>query len=142
MTVGHAAFSFNNDRGTALARSAEAMLRSLGGEEVQLRYATTATDAQADARLGLAETGSQDAAISPVVVRRVAAGNAYPNNIEMLFAASSVEKQMELRSLDSADALFGAAIAVVHRGRAYRITSLAIEYYGGAPYLYRVTVTE
>ncbi len=143
MTVTDSGFSFNHGRGLAAARSAEAMLRALGGGEVQLRFATLPdSSAPGDARLGLAETGSEDAVVSPVVVRNASGANSNAAKTEMLIAASSIEKLVELRSLGSADALFNAAIAVVHQSRAYRIASVSTEFYGGAPYLYCVMVTE
>lgn len=117
------------------------MLRALGGAEVQLRFATPASSSTADPRLGLAETGCEDVAISPVVVRCPASNAAAGAKTEMLFAASSIAKQLELRAFDSGEALFNAAIAIVHRGRTYQFASVSTDSYGGTPYLYRVMVT-
>jgi hypothetical protein len=142
VTVTNPACSFSQGCGLAMARSAEAMLRALGGEEVILRFATPAADTQSDARLGLAETCSVDAPISPVAMRRPSSNAADTTKTEMLFSASSIHRQMELRSAESGETLFKDVIEIVHQGRAYRIANVSTDFYGGVPYLYRVTVSE
>ncbi|MFB3915138.1 MAG: hypothetical protein ACE14M_00290 [Terriglobales bacterium] len=148
--------------GLALARVAEAMLRTLGGGEVYLRF-TSPAEASDDARqLGTAAPIVTDVAMAPIVVRSlppdkpqpgappfsrsarvgVLAGNQAGLRLELMFPASAVFAQMEARQVGSAQELFASALGVVVQGKMLRIENVAPEYFAGTAYLFAVTAEE
>jgi hypothetical protein len=138
-------------RSQAMARMAEALLRTLGGGEVVLRFARVP---EGDAgQLGLTDALSEDVSLSPVVVRPIPArrmseslSSAAPLReqltIELLFSAATVAAMVEDRQSGSAQALFDAATGVLHQGTLLRIISVECEYFGATPCLYRVRAVE
>lgn len=120
--------------GAALARAAEAMLRALGGTEVKFRCPVAAAkDAQAR-QLGLEAPITDDIWISPVVMR------ASGEEVELLIAPSSVEQYLRERG-QSAGQFFDAVLAVIFGGREFRVIAFYAEQFGGAEYLYRISLT-
>ncbi|MGH9524985.1 MAG: hypothetical protein ACRD3E_20860 [Terriglobales bacterium] len=123
-----------NARGAAMARSAEAMLRALGGTEVRFRCPVSAAkDAQAR-QLGMDAPVTEDIAVSPVVVRGV--GDEY----ELLIAPASVAAYLADRG-QSAEQFFQAVLAVLVDVREFAVHAFQAEQFAGADYLYRVTLT-
>jgi len=124
------------NRGLALARAAEAMLRALGGGEVVLRCPVAPAANETNRELGLEAPPSDDFAISPVLLRVVGAAR-----YEFLFAPASLVSYLADRR-QSAEAFFSALIGVLHQGRLLHVESMTTDTFAGAAYLYRVTATE
>ena len=129
----------NLSNGLAMARAAEAMLRTLGGGEAMLRFrgAAVSNDATSNPRLGLAANLCEDVSLSPVVVRDGA-----DDLLEFVLPASVVDDQVELRQMGTAKTLFQSALGFLHDGKLLRIESVLADFHGGAAYLYRVTARE
>jgi hypothetical protein len=142
-------------RGLAMSRAAEAMLRTLGGQEVSVRFAApTAITAE----FGIAASTTTDVPIAPVVVRNagtsttsraamLSIGAAPPsatngvglNTLEFVFPATAVEPAAQQAGYSSASDWFGGALGLVFNDVLHPISSVATENFAGQAYLYRVT---
>lgn len=123
----------------ALVRAAEAMLRSLGGSEVVLRMkgAVDVGTANANPRLGLVTNVGEDVVLAPAVVRDTGDGA-----FEVVISGRAVEEQVEQRQTGSGEALFEMALGFAVSGKVLRIEEVAVDSFGGVPYLYRVKARE
>lgn len=127
-------------RGHSMTRAAEAFLRALGGGSVLLRLPVGAPAGNND--LGLASPLIEDVVLEPAVVRALPPGqDPGQTRIEVLLSSAAVQAQVERRGYESADALFAAALGVVHAGKLWHVASVASDTYTGSAYLYHVTAT-
>ena len=130
-------------RGMALVRAADAMLRSLGGEEVSLLFPLSTMPDDPAAQLGLVDAGVEEVTLSPVVVRNLRAETQGTRMLlEFLMPASAVASKVESRQATSAQAFFDSAMGVAYEGRLLRIEKVSTEFFAGTAYLYRVTTGE
>ena len=122
---------------------ADALLRSVAGSSAQLRV-TGATSDSSQSELGLIATTFSEVVISPVVMRKLRpatkAGDA--SQWEMLASATSVQAQVNVLDLQSAQALFAMTLVVTMAGSDYVIESVASNQAFGRVYLYRLTLRE
>jgi hypothetical protein len=144
--------------GLAIARAAEAMLRTLGGVEVAVRFASPTTPSTAD--VGLAGSTINDVRLSPVVIRTTnsasrkrpgaqlnavfvewGAGDRLATNIavEFLFPASAVTRASRVDGFSSPIDWFSHSLGIVFGDVLYPIASVTTENFAGQPYLYRIT---
>ncbi|HUK26434.1 MAG TPA: hypothetical protein VLV49_17780 [Terriglobales bacterium] len=129
--------------GAAVTRAADAMLRSLGADEVSLVFAATGVPNDPSVQLGLVDPGVVEVSFSPVVVRRLAAAGDGPRiRQEFLLGGSAVAATVVDRDVASAQALFDSALGVMHDGKLLHIESVTTEYFAGTAYLYRVVGVE
>lgn len=131
--------SFTGSRGLALGRAAEAMLRTLGGCEVALRFPVVLATS-GNARLGTAPASAEDVPVSPVVVRSIKTSDKAAQ-LEFVLAASTVARLVEQRGTSSEE-LFRSAAGIVYQDKLFRLTDVATDFYAGAAYLYRVSACE
>lgn len=125
--------------GGAAARTADAMLRSLGGTDVILLFAAGGMPNEALAELGLVDPGVEQASIAPVIVRELTTENNGPRRrIEVLAGRSALAEQVSQRNVASADVLFETALGIVYQGEMFHIEGYVVERFGGVAYLYRV----
>ena len=130
-------------RSMALVRAAEAMLRSLGGEEVSLLFPMVSLPDDPAAQLGLADPGVEEILISPVVVRNLRAEARGTRVLfEFLIPAPVVWSKVEQRHVATPQALFESTLGISFDGRLLRIERLDTEHFAGVAYLYRVTAGE
>jgi hypothetical protein len=124
----------------AQQRMADALLRSMGGRVVLLRLPTPAQAGADGEQLGLATPSYEDVPLSPAVFRRVRAGieEGKVDRYELLVSASSVQAQVGLLQLASADAIFAMAVGVYVDGELMLIEAAAEAEMFGQPYLYRL----
>lgn len=124
----------------SLIRSADALLRSLGGASIALRLPQALTSGATATEIGLAAPATQDVTLAPVAVR--ALSNPHPEKararFELLISATAVNTQLATLNFASADALFSAATGFIYNGSLLRIESLTSDQFAGAAYLYRV----
>jgi hypothetical protein len=132
-------FASDAGRGQAMLRAADALLRTLGPTGIILVLPTDA--AQSNADLGLGTPLVEQVELTPAVVRPLADAGGR-RRIEILLSASTVAAQAELRGYESAEALFNAAVGVVHGGRLLRVESVGSDSFAGTSYLYRVTASD
>ena len=122
---------------------ADALLRSVGGAEAQLRVTNATTDGSMS-EVGLVATTFVDVVLSPVVMRKQRPGwrEGGESLWELLVSASSVQAQLSALSIDSAQSLFGMTLAVTVAGQDYLIESVAANEAFGQVYLYRLLLRE
>jgi len=129
--------------GTAVMRAADAMLRSLGGDEVSVLFPLSAMPAESSVQLGLVDPGVEEVKFSPVVVLNLPTESTGPRQrVEFLLSASAVGDEAAARSLASGLDLLERALGVMHEGDLFHIEGIVTECFGGAEYLYRVTGVE
>src|SRR5581483_5129955 len=116
---------------------ADALLRSVGGANAQLRIAGTDTGG-AQCEVGIVTTSFADVVLSPVVMRKLRPQWQESNQSkwELLVSATSVQQQISALSLDSAQALFAMTLTVTVAGQDYLIESIASNEAFGQIYLY------
>ena len=126
----------------AQQRVADTLLRSLGGSIVLLRLPTNAQAGADNEQLGLAAPSYEDIPLSPAVFRRVRAGmkDGQANRYELLISASSIQTQLGLLQLVSADEIFAMAVGIFVDGELMPIESAAEAEMFGQPYLYRLVL--
>jgi hypothetical protein len=129
-------------RGLAAVRAAEALLRTLGGCTVWVRVPIGLSTADDAAQLGLAASGTQDIALSPVVARHARNSKGSLKKLELLISAASLAQAKEINDANSAEEFFDSALGVVYSGKLLRVESVLVDEFGGVPYLYRVSVSE
>ena len=122
------------------SRLADALLRAQGGSSVALRMPAVSADASDGAQLGLSTQGFQDLALSPAVFRKARATSKEGDaaSYELLVSATAVSQVVGEMQLDSADALFAQAMAVVMGGKLFLIESVTSSVANGKAYLYRL----
>jgi hypothetical protein len=127
-------------RGLALARTAETMLRTLGGVEVTVRFASPTTASSAE--FGLSVSSITDTPVEPVIVRAsdaraLSVGN--ERGPEFLFPASSVQKAALAGGYSSPVDWFAQSLGIFFNDLLHPIASVSTENFAGQSYLYRVT---
>jgi hypothetical protein len=126
--------------GAAAARAADAMLRTMGGTEVILLFATAGLPGDAVAGLGLVDPGVEQALIAPVIVRELTTENNGPRRrIELLAGQAATAEQVSQRNVASAEVLFETALGLVYCGEVFHIQGFVVERLAGVAYLYRVS---
>jgi hypothetical protein len=129
--------------GVALVRTADAMLRALGSDEVVMVFPLAGMPNDPSAQLGLVDPGVQQIPFSPVVVRSLTTSGTGPRRrLEVLISSSAVAAQLAPLNVASADALFDGALGLMYDNELLHIESVTPEYFGGIAYLYRVVVVE
>ena len=127
-------------RAPALARTAEAMLRAVGGEQVVLHCRVGPAAGETARELGQDAPAVQDFTISPVVGRPLPPTTA-GLRVELLFARRSLAPFLADRG-QSADDFFAAILGIEFAGRTLHIERVTPESLGGDVYLYRILASE
>ena len=129
--------------GNAVTRAADAMLRSLGGEEISLLLPLTAMPGDAAAQLGLADPAVEEMKVSPVLARELATDSSGPRRrVEFLVPASGILRALSSHDFASAEALMDATLGIAYEGELFHIEGFTCEYFGAVAYLYRVVGVE
>jgi hypothetical protein len=129
--------------GTAVRRAADALLRTLGGDQIGLVLPMPTQTGSDSNQLGLTDPGVQQITISPVVVRTLPAPNTGPRvRLEFLISASAIDDAVHAEAADSAEALFDLALGIQHQTHLLHIESVSTELFAGTAYLYRVVAVE
>jgi hypothetical protein len=123
-------------RGLAVTRAAEAMLRAAGGGEAVFRLQLASPPDNATLReLGLEPAGTEDVAVTPVLMRQLDPA------VELLLSPKSLEPHLQLRGL-TAEEFLGTTTAIVTQDRTFRITGYQAEVFAEAVYLFRISAME
>jgi hypothetical protein len=129
--------------GTAVMRAADALLRALGGDQIDLVLPAPTETASNSTQLGLTDPGVQQITVSPVVVRTMPAPATGPRvRLEFLISASAIANAVQEAGATSAEALFDLALGIQHDIDLFHIESVSTEYFAGTAYLYRVVAVE
>ena len=115
-------------------RSADAVMRTVGGGVAFLRFAASAVPADDAEQLGLATPAFQDIALSPVTFHKA-------NSVaKLLVSASAVHDVLGSLAYNSADVLFETAVGVLIGDVLYKITNNFSSQSMGLPYCYWLTL--
>lgn len=129
--------------GSGLARAADALLKALGGETVNLLLPGSAMAADAAGQLGLVDPGVLEVMISPVVTRALVTGNIGPRRrIEFTLPASVIAQLLPGLGMGTGEELFNAVLALEYCGSLFHIESVVPENFAGTAYFYVVTAVE
>jgi hypothetical protein len=122
---------------------ADALLRSMTGTTALLRVTGTNTGTEMS-EMGLVATAFAEAAISPVVMRKLRPTwqEGGESKWELFVSATSVQQQVSSLDLPSAKALFAMTLSVTVAGQDYLIESVASNEAFGQVYLYRLLLRE
>jgi hypothetical protein len=127
----------------ALVRAADAMLHTLGGNQVILLFPLLEMPNDPSVQLGLVDPGVQQVPFSPVVVRTLATPASGPRRrLEFLISSTAVVAVQISLNMATAEAMFAASLGVMFDNDLFHIEDVATEYFAGTPYLYRVTAVE
>ena len=127
----------------AVIRATDAMLRSLGGDQVAVVFPATGLPDDPAAQLGMVDPGVEEVPFTPVVVCSLNTTAAGPRRrLEFLLSAATVAAQVISRNAVSAEALFDSALGLLYDGDLFHVENVASEYFAGTAYLYRVTAVE
>jgi hypothetical protein len=122
------------------ARSADVLLRAMGGRTVMLRMPAPAVPADVGEQLGIAAPVFHDYSLAPALSRKsqakVAAGQAA--TFELLVSALAVEKLVGSLDHASASVLFANAYGVLANDQLHAIVSATQEPPVGEAHLYRL----
>ncbi len=128
--------------GIALARATEALLRALGGDDIQVLFPSPAAPDNS-AQLGLVAPGVNEVIIAPAAARSLSSDNHQGRlRIQFLFAASVIDTILQGQGVTSAEVFFNSALGIVHQGRLLRVESVDTDFIGSLAYLYKVTAVE
>lgn len=129
------------DSGAAV-RTANVLLRGVGGRSVLLRIPATASFGDITEQLGLATPQFQDVELAPVVFRsaRATVAEGKAAKWELLVAGDAVEALVGSLGYGAAESLFGAAFGVLVDGVLMTIESTTAAETKGSSYLYRLVV--
>ena len=129
--------------GAAMVRAADAMLHSLGGDQVILLFPLLTMPNDPSVQLGLVDPGTQQVPFSPVVVRTLATPSNGPRRrLEFLISSTAVNAALTSLNMATAEILFNSSLGVMFDNDLFHIENVATEYFAGTPYLYRVTAVE
>src|SRR5262249_18445292 len=100
--------------GAAVIRAADAMLATLGGDEVILVFPLLEMPNDPSVQLGLVDPGVQQVPFSPVVVRTLVTPSSGPRRkLEFLISSTAVAAALTSLNIANAEALFNASLGVM-----------------------------
>lgn len=122
---------------------ADALLRGVSGTTALLRVAGTNADSN-QTELGIVATTFIDVLVSPALMRKLQPSwqEGGQSKWELMLSATSIEQQLSMLSLSSAQALFSMTLAVTVAGQDYLIESVGSNEAFGQIYLYRLLLRE
>jgi hypothetical protein len=122
---------------------ADALLRSVTGTTALLRVTNTNTDTGMS-EVGLVATAFVDVPVSPVLMRKLRPTwkEGGESKWELMVSATSIEQQVSVLDLSSAQSLFSMTLAITVAGQDYLIESVASNEAFGQVYLYRLLLRE
>jgi len=119
-----------------------ALLRTLGGQTVQVRIPLNTTAPGDPAQLGITGTPTDVVALAPVIIRRDHNKKTDTKRHELLISASTLAALQEITTSSDARNFFLSALSITVEGVELRVVSFEADEFSGAPYLYRVVVQE
>jgi hypothetical protein len=128
-------------RGLAAISAADTLLRTLGGCTIFVRVPLDAPAGEAS-ELGQSAIATQDVEISPAVARAELKTKTSPRRMEVSLTAAGLARAKDIQDANAAEQFFAAALGVIYGDKLWRIDSVAVDEFGGTPYLYRLTVVE
>jgi hypothetical protein len=129
--------------GVAITRAADAMLRALGGDSIDLLFSALTLPNDPAVQLGLTDPGVTEVEFSPVVVRTLPTDSNGPRRrLQFLIPGATVAQAVVDRNAASAEQFFESALGISYDGDLFHITKVATEYFAGTAYLFTVEAVE
>jgi hypothetical protein len=129
--------------GAAIVRAADAMLRALGGDTVNILFPAITMPNDPSVQLGLVDPGVEEVQFSPVVVRTLPTTREGPRRrLQFLIPGSAVAAELADRNEPTAEALFLSALGISYDGDLFHIVNVLTEYFAGTAYLFLVEAVE
>jgi hypothetical protein len=128
-------------RGCAIARFADALLRSLGGGQVTLRL-SDASSGDTGSQLGLEPCPPEDLQLSPAAVQPLDSTADGRRRIEVMLSACSLRPIAKNYGVEDISAWLLNMQGVLQGGTVMRIDSVKVDEYHGKHCLYHLTATE
>jgi hypothetical protein len=119
-----------------------ALLRTLGGKQIQVRIQLSDTTSGDPSQLGLVATPTQLVALAPVVVRRNPSKTGDTKSHQLMLSASTLANAQQITTTSDARNFFLSALSITVECVDMRVISFEADEFSGAPYLYRVVVEE
>jgi hypothetical protein len=132
------AFGRSAFRGFATARSAEALLRAMGGTMVHVIRPSLMTGTLQQRQLGQAEPQYADVAVGPALVT---AERTPPTSmkIDVILPARAVRKYADAEGAENGAAWLASARGILYQGTLLPVTNVETAMMDGVEYVYRVT---
>jgi hypothetical protein len=127
--------------GCAVARFADAMLRSLGGTQVTLRLSDASTG-DTCSQLGLKAPAAEDLLISPAVITPLESGEDGRRRIEVIVSANALWVITKNYGVEDVPTWLLSMQGVLQHGAVLRITNVTVDEFHGTEYVYHLTATE
>jgi hypothetical protein len=128
-------------RGCAVARFAEALLRSLGASQVTLRLSDPSTG-DTSSQLGLEAPAAEDLPISPALLKPLAPAENGRRRIEVVLCASSLRALAKNYGMEDIGAWLISMQGVLMHDAIMRIATVTVDEFLGTECLYHLTATE
>jgi len=128
-------------QGCAVARFADALLRSLGGTQVTLRLSDPSTG-DTNSQLGLEAPVAEDIPISPAVMKPLAPEQDGLRRIEILLSATALRVVAKNYGVEDLSAWLLSMQGVLQNGAVMRIATVTVDQFHGTDCLYHLTATE
>lgn len=141
MSANETSNSLIQGRGQAARRTADAMLRALGGHPVTLRFADASTG-DTGSQLGITPPTSADVVISPAVINEMAPAVDGTRRIEITVSAKAVQPIADSYGVVDIPTWLASAQGVVCGDKLLKVENVLINYFAGAEYLYHIMATE
>ncbi len=126
----------------AAARSAEALIRTMGATTVQFCFPLAGSATGDGAQLGLSQPQMEEIAVAPVMVRALQGPGEFKEQFDLVVAASTLEQIVEPRGAGDLAGLLVQLAAIRWNGKTFRVTKWTSERFAGSEYLYHLQVTE
>jgi len=122
-------------------RTADAMLRVLGGEQITLRLADPSTG-DTSSQLGLEPPTVSDVQIAPAVVQVAPPAKDGTLRIQVLVSAKALQPIADSYGVTNIPAWLLGSQGLLYHGRLIPIATVVTNQFGGGEYLYLLTATE
>jgi hypothetical protein len=127
--------------GCAIARFADALLRSMGETQVTLRLSDPSSG-DTSSQLGLEPPAAEDMQISPAAIRSIDPAEDGKRRVEVLLSASALRVIAAAYGIEDVTAWLLGMQGVLQHGHILRIAGVRVQEVHGKECLYQLTATE
>lgn len=127
-------------RRQATRRTADAMLRVLGGEHITLRLADPSAG-DTNSQLGITPPTASDIEIAPAVVQAEAAASG-AQRVQVLVGNKTLQPIADSYGVTDIPTWLMSTQGLVYRGKLFPIMTVLSQEFAGGDYLYLLTATE
>ena len=125
----------------AARRSADAMLRVMGGEEITLRLSDPSTG-DTSSQLGITPPTAEEVQINPAVVQAIPPAEDGSMRLQVMLSADKLDAIAESYGVTNISPWLTGSQGLVYRGRIFTIRSVTSNSFAGSEVLYFLVATE